>query len=84
MLARSSGERERAVLGGEGEVERGQHGPLEVQVEDALGVLDGPLRAAWRSCWAQASAWSSTSSSGHDVVDQADLGGPLGAGCGRR
>src|SRR5688572_29063499 len=38
------GRRERAVLGGEGEVERGQDGPLEVHVEDALGVLGGPLR----------------------------------------
>ena len=27
-------------FGAQGEVQRGQHGPLEVQVQDALGVLD--------------------------------------------
>ena len=64
MLARSSGvvnDRSSAL---EREVERGQHGPLQLDVDDSLGVLDRPLGSAAMRC-AQAIACSSTSSSGH-------------------
>ena len=73
------GRGERAVLGGEGEVEGGQHGPLEVQVEDALGVLGGPLRQLGDAPGAGQGLVEHLVVGAH-VVDQADLRRPAAAG----
>ena len=83
MLARSSARPERAVLGGEREVEGGEHGSLEVHVEDALGVLGGPAGELGDLLGARQRLVEHLVVGAH-VVDQADLGRPRRPGCDRR
>ena len=65
------------VLGGEGEVQRGDDGALQVEVEDALGVLDRPPgQRGDPVCARQRLRQDGVVRT--DVVDQPDLRGPLG------
>ncbi len=71
------GRGEGAVLRAEREVERGEHGPLQLDVDHPLGVLDRALGQAGDAARARHRLLEHLGV-GADVVDQADLGGTSG------